>query len=80
VAANPFIEAELVWLAEVARRQERHEAEVWRRLAGAPRGGQIRIDYGPGLSATGVIEELDEGGVTLRLGPSWTRWIPLLQI
>jgi len=68
------VDAELVWTAELQRRQEAHVDEVGRRLRALPPGKPVHLRYGPGREATGVIEELDHDLAQVRIAENWTRW------
>ena len=74
------LDAELVWTAELQRRQEAHVDEVRRRLSALPEGQRVDLRYGPGLKAEGIFVGIHDSFVRLRLIESWTRWVPLLQI
>lgn len=73
-------EAEIIWIAELQRRQDEHIAEVRRRLAEWPVGEPVILKYGPGLKVCGLIEVVYPELIQLWLTKDWTCLVPLLQV
>jgi len=77
---NSSVQADLVWTAELHRRQDAHTSEVWQQLQALPRDTLVTLTYAPDQEATGAIQHLDGDLAQIRLAATWTRWIPLLQV
>jgi hypothetical protein len=69
--------AEVAWIAELQRRQERHSREVRRLIQQHPNATLV---YGDGRVITGEVEWVDSSLACIRVSPGERHWVPLLQV